>query len=58
MTIHISPKSPVVKSIRRFSSWNKVKNTFFEKHGENEVARLVPGLFLLFKKDKIGKIKW
>ena len=28
----------------------KVRNFFFKKHGENEVGRLVPDLFLFLKK--------
>ena len=33
-----------------------VRNNFFKSHGENDVRRLVPNLFLFFKKT-IHKIK-
>ena len=31
---------------------------FFKNHAENEAVRLVPDLFLLFKKALRGKSKW
>ena len=60
MAIHILPNISRSKDNQAMKFIQLIKysmrNIFFKNHGENEVGRLVPGLFL-FIKNALCKIK-
>ena len=42
---------PISHNVKAARLWNMIKrNIFFENHAENEIGRLVPDLFLFFRK--------